>query len=147
MSTQLNLKKKTIGDLLLYRHEKSKHDKAIGWIEDDSLKFVNYDQYKFYIESLALAFKKQGIKRQDKVCILASTCKEWNFFDMALLSMGVAVVPIYHTYTASEAAFIMNHSEAQTIIVDSAEQMKKVLEVIQDCKNLKHIITSLSIVF
>tara|TARA_B100001971_G_scaffold213155_1_gene245475 strand:+ start:58609 stop:60441 length:1833 start_codon:yes stop_codon:yes gene_type:complete len=141
MSTQLNLKKKTIGDLLLYRHEKSKHDKAIGWIEDDSLKFVNYDQYKFYIESLALAFKKQGIKRQDKVCILASTCKEWNFFDMALLSMGVAVVPIYHTYTASEAAFIMNHSEAQTIIVDSAEQMKKVLEVIQDCKNLKHIIS------
>lgn len=141
MSTQLNLKKKTIGDLLLYRHEKSKHDKAIGWIEDDSLKFVNYDQYKFYIESLALAFKKQGIKRQDKVCILASTCKEWNFFDMALLSMGVAVVPIYHTYTASEAAFIMNHSEAQTIIVDSVEQMKKVLEVIQDCKNLKHIIS------
>ena len=141
MSTQLNLKKRTIGELLLYRHEKSKHDKAIGWIEDDDLKFINYDQYKFYIESLALAFKKQGLKRQDKVCILASTCKEWNFFDLALLSMGVAVIPIYHTYTSDEASFIINHSEAQTIILDNEVQFKKILNIIQDCKNLKHIIS------
>lgn len=141
MPVQLNLKKRTIGDLLLHRVEKSHGDKSIGWIEDDELKFITYDQYKFYVEALALSFKKQGLKRQDKVCILASTCKEWNFFDLALLSMGVAVVPIYHTYTADEASFIVNHSEAQTLVLDNESQFKKILSIIQDCKNLKHIIS------
>jgi len=141
MSSQIKLKKKTIGDLFLYRTEKSSRYNSLGWIEDNKISFINYAQYRFRAEAIALAFKKQGMKKQDKVCILASTCKEWHLFDIALLSIGVTVVPIYHTYTSEEAQYILNHSEANTIVIDNEEQFNKVMHVIHDCKKLKHIIS------
>lgn len=141
MINQFKLKKRTIGDLFLYRTNQSKRHNAIGWIDDDQLNFINYEQYRFQVESLALAFKKQGLKRQDKVCILANTCKEWNFFDLSLLSSGIVVVPIYHTYTPEEIAYIINHSEANSIVVDNEEQFSKLLSVIHECKNLTQVIS------
>jgi long-chain acyl-CoA synthetase len=140
MDVYFKLKKRTIGDLFIFRTEKSKRHNAIGWIDDDQINFINYEQYRFQVESLALAFKKQGIKRQDKICIFANTCKEWNYFDLALLSSGVIVVPIYHTYTESDISYIINHSEATSIIVDNEEQFSKLLSVVHECKNLTQII-------
>jgi long-chain acyl-CoA synthetase len=141
MNIDFKLKKRTIGDIFLHRTRKSKRHNAIGWIDDDQINFINYEQYKFQVEALSLAFKKQGLKRQDKVCILASTCKEWNFFDLSLLCSGIVVVPIYHTYTPEEIAYIINHSEANSIVVDNEEQFAKLLNVIHDCKNLNQVIS------
>ncbi|MEX0799019.1 MAG: long-chain fatty acid--CoA ligase [Bacteriovoracaceae bacterium] len=136
----MKLKKRSIGDLLLKRVQLSPNDNAIGWIEEEIIKFFDYEQYKHTVEALALALKKHGIKRQDKVAILGKTSKEWHLMDLALLSMGSAVVPIYHTYMAHEVGFILAHSEAKMIILEDNEQFKKLFKVLQELKNLKQII-------
>lgn len=136
----MQLKKRTIGDLLLTRVEISKHDNAIGWVEDGNIKFLDYQQYYNQVEALALALKKHGIKRSDKVSILGTTSKEWHISDMALLSMGSALIPIYHTYTSEEISFIVNHSEAKMMFVEDNEQFKKVFQAIEKMPNLKQIV-------
>lgn len=136
----MQLKKRSIGDMLLKRVELSKLDNAIGWPENEEIKFIDYQQYKDIIERLALALRKHGIKRADKVAILANTCKEWHFFDMALLCSGSTVVPIYHTYPADEVAYIINHSESKLIIIENNEQFQKIFKTLEKLQDLKQII-------
>ena len=132
---------KTIGRLFLERVKKSSFKNAIGWIEDDGLNFLNYNEYRNIVESLSLAFIHKGLKEQDKVCILANTCKEWHLLDMSILCAGGIVVPIYHTYVQSDVNFIINHSNANIVIVEDDEQFSKVAQDLDGLKKLKMIVS------
>lgn len=136
----MQIKKRSIGDLFLERVRLSQQDNSIGWIEDDIVKFLDYRQYKNNVEALALALKKAGIKRHDKVAILGKTSKEWHFTDMALLCMGAAVIPIYHTYMSGDVSFIIDHSEAKMIVLEDGEQFKKLVKSFPKLKGLKQIV-------
>jgi long-chain acyl-CoA synthetase len=135
----LNLVKKTIGQLFLKRSKINPNSNAIGWIENNSLKFINYKEYRNVVESISLAIIKKGIIKHDKVCILSNTRREWHFLDLGILCSGAAVIPIYHTYLSHEVQYIINHSEAKMVIVEDNEQLKKVLKVIDKLKALKFI--------
>ncbi len=135
----MKIKKRTLGDLLLKRVELSENKNAIGWIDDGDLRFIDFSQYKNTIEALALGLKKLGLKRKDRVGILGKTSKEWHMCDMATVCSGAAVVPVYHTYTADEVSYILNHSEASFLIVEDEEQLNKVIEA-KEKINIKNIV-------
>lgn len=137
----MNLLKNTIGHLFLQRTELSSTKNSVGHIENESIKFLTYSEYKNSVEAISLAIIKKGIIKQDKVCILANTRIEWHLLDLSTLCAGAVVVPIYHTYLAHEVEYILNHSEAKMIIVEDNEQMTKLLNVIKNCKGLKFIVS------
>lgn len=137
----MRISAKTIGRLFLQRVKKSSYKNAIGWIEEEKINFLNFKEYRNIVESLALAFIQKGLKQQDKVCILANTCKEWHLLDMSILCAGGVVVPIYHTYTHNDVNFIIQHSNANIIIVEDDEQFSKVAKDPEGLKNLKMIIS------
>lgn len=136
----MRLKKRSVGDLFLERVKLSKNDNAIGWVEDSNIKFLDYQGYRNNVEALCLALKQQGIKRHDKVAILGKTCKEWHFCDLALLCMGAAVIPVYHTYGSEEIGYILDHSESKMIIVEDNEQLSKLAKALPILKKLKQIV-------
>lgn len=137
----MKLTKNTIGDLFLKQSEEHKTKNAIGWFENETLKFYTFREYKNIVESLSLALIKKGIIKQDKVCILSQSRKEWNFIDMSILCAGAITAPIYHTYLPHEIEYIVNHSEAKMIIVENDEQFKKLFSVLEKLKSLKFIVS------
>lgn len=137
----MNLIKNTIGDLFLKQTEELKSKNAIGWFESNELKFYNYKEYKNIVESLSLALIKKGIIKQDKVCILSQTRKEWNLLDLSILCSGAVTTPIYHTYLSHEIEFIVNHSEAKMIIVENDDQFLKLFKVLEKLPSLKFIVS------
>jgi long-chain acyl-CoA synthetase len=116
----------TVGKLFLHRVNKSASRNAIGSIKNNSITFISYKNYGLEVEHLALGMRELGIETGDKISIFGNTRKEWHFFDMALLSMGSVVVPIYHTYTPEEAKFIIEHSDSVGMIIENEEQAKKI---------------------
>lgn len=137
----MKLAKNTIGDLFLKQSEEYKSKNAIGWFENDSLKFYTFREYKNIVESLSLALLKKGIIKQDKVCILSQSRKEWNFLDMSILCSGAITAPIYHTYLPHEVEFIINHCEAKMVIVENDDQFKKLFTVIENLPSLKFVVS------
>jgi long-chain acyl-CoA synthetase len=137
----MQLAVKTIGRIFLERIKKSRNKNSIGWIDNDLLKFYSFSEYRNIIECLSLALIKNGLKQQDKVCILANTCKEWHLMDMSILCSGGITVPIYHTYLKDEVKYIIEHSEASIIVVENDEQFEKVAANIDSLKNLKMVIS------
>lgn len=131
---------KTLGRLLKYRADKTPDKKAIGWIENNEIKSLSFQEYKKNIEILVNAFHKIGVNVGDKVAILAQTCKEWHYMDMAALCSRACVVPIYPTYLAPEVKYIFNHSDSSILILENDKQLDKIISDLHEYKNLKVII-------
>jgi long-chain acyl-CoA synthetase len=81
-----------------------------------------------------------GIEAGDTVAILGSTCPEWTVSDCAVLAVGATVVPIYHTNSPEECAYVLTDSSARAVICEDAAQLLKIAEVRADCPALEHTI-------
>lgn len=94
----------------------------------------NYQSLKFKemeaaVTSLAAGLISLGVKKGDTVVIFAENCKEWAFFDYAILSAGAVSVPIYATLLANDVKYIINNSDAKIVVVSNLAQFGKILEI------------------
>jgi long-chain acyl-CoA synthetase len=78
------------------------------------------------VERFALALHARGLRAGDRLALLAENRPEWAIADFACACMGVVSVPIYHTLTADQTAFILQDCGARWILVSSSAQLAKV---------------------
>jgi long-chain acyl-CoA synthetase len=78
------------------------------------------------VERLALALHARGLRAGDRVALLAENRPEWAVADFACAVLGVVSVPIYHTLTADQTAYILQDCGARWILVSSSAQLSKV---------------------
>ncbi len=78
-----------------------------------------------------------GLKKGDKVSLLAANCDEWFISDFAIQIAGMVSVPIYATASESTVDYVLKHSEAKAIILgklskseDAQTALKKHKDVI-----------------
>lgn len=105
-------------------------------------KYVNisYDELRTETENFANGLASLGVKRDNKVAIIAENRPEWVYSDFAILGLGAVDVPLYPISTADTVEFIMNNSESVGIIVSNKFQLNKVMKIRNNCKHLKFII-------
>jgi long-chain acyl-CoA synthetase len=92
------------------------------------------------VTHFALALKRLGVQRGDRVAILSENRPEWAVTDFACLCIGDTDVPIYPTLPAGQIKYILNDAGAVAICVSSASQLAKVLEIRAELPGLKHVI-------
>ncbi|MEO0368032.1 MAG: AMP-binding protein [Pseudomonadota bacterium] len=66
---------------------------------------------------IAAGLYKIGLKKGDKVSILAGNCDEWFIVDFAISLAGMVSVPIYATAGQSTVSYVLDHSEAKAIVL------------------------------
>ncbi len=101
---------------------------------------INYQEVRDITENLALGLTSLGVRRGDKIAIIAENRPEWYYSDLAILSLGCVDVPIYPISTSDSIEYMVNNSESIGIIVSTSFQLNKVLKIKSNCKNLKFII-------
>ncbi|HCY77097.1 MAG TPA: long-chain fatty acid--CoA ligase [Ignavibacteriales bacterium] len=101
---------------------------------------ITYDQLKEETDSFAFGLASLGIKKDDKIAIIAENRPEWVYSDFAILGLGAIDVPLYPSLTAESIEFILNNSESKAIIVSTKFQLNKVMKFRDKCKSLKFII-------
>ena len=101
---------------------------------------ITYDQLKDDTDSFAFGLASLGIKKDDKIAIIAENRPEWVYSDFAILGLGAIDVPLYPSLTAESIEFILNNSESKVIIVSTKFQLNKVMKFRDKCKSLKFII-------
>ena len=78
------------------------------------------------VSSLAAGLKAIGMKRGDRVMLVAENRPEWCISDLAIMAAGCVTVPTYTTNTERDHAHIIENSGACAIIV-STEKLAKTL--------------------
>jgi long-chain acyl-CoA synthetase len=78
------------------------------------------------VRHVALGLHELGIRKGDRVAILAESGPLWSISDYAILSTGAVNVPIYATQAPHQVEYILRESEPKLLFISTARQMKRV---------------------
>lgn len=82
-----------------------------------------------------------GLKRGDRVAIIANNRPEWAVAAYACFGLGVAFVPMYEAQLAKDWEFIIKDCEAKALIVATDAIAGKTREFLDTIPSLAHIIS------
>ena len=89
---------------------------------------ISANQIYQRVRALAGAFAAWGIRKGDRVAILAENRWEWAVADFAVLALGAVDVPIYPTLTADQTAALLADSGSRVAVVSTKAQYDKVVQ-------------------
>lgn len=124
----------TQGNRVGFRHKQNGE-----WLD------VTFAQHFETTRRLACGLIERGVKKGDRVGILAATSLAWSEFDLAILGCAGITVPIYPTSTPEDTTFILNHAELGVIFVDDAKNLQKLAELSPKCPNLKLVVVNFDV--
>ncbi len=105
-----------LGDILR-RHAAVRSDKTAYVVGSAR---VSYGAFHRRSNQLAHALRRLGVRRGDRIAVLAANRCEYPILYFAAIKLGAIVVPINARFTAAEIAFVVGHAEAETLVVDGA---------------------------
>jgi long-chain acyl-CoA synthetase len=79
--------------------------------------------------ALASALLASGLTRGAAVCVLMGNVPEWPVCDLGIIAAGGVSCGLYPTSSAEQCRYIIEHSDAEFVLVDTAAQLEKVLSV------------------
>ena len=109
--------------------------------EGGSWRAVSWAEAGRRVEELAAGFLDLGIRRGERVAILAPSRLEWTLCDFALISIGAVVVPIYETSSGPECAYVLEHSGARLLVLEDEEQAAKLAPHLPGLPGLEHVLS------
>jgi len=110
------VRRQTLGDLLRRTRQRFPNKPAIRC----GATTWSYAQFDEVCNRLAAGFAAEGVELGDRVAIIARNSHAFAAVRFALARIGAVLVPINFMLTAPEARFILEHSGAKLLCVDSA---------------------------
>src|SRR6056297_3390564 len=107
---------------------------------NDEYKTVTWGTVKEDVNALASYLIDFGIEKDDRVAILSENRYEWAIVDLATQMIGAINVSLYTTLPPKQCEFILKDSEAKLFFVSTGIQLKKAVEVFDNCPDLKHVV-------
>src|SRR5271167_5158658 len=110
-----NLRRQTLADTL--RRSAARVPDRIG-LACGATRWT-YREFHAVSERLAAGLAGRGVKRGDKVAVLARNSHGFVALRYALMRLGAVMVPINFMLQPDDVAFILNHSGARMLACDS----------------------------
>ncbi len=104
------------------------------WVE------ISYKQALEKIDAISAWFINIGIQKGDRLALIIENGPDYIYYDQALQQLGAVNTSIYPTLSEAEIEYILNDSEARTILVGNPFLFRKVLKIANNCKSLIRII-------
>ncbi len=85
----------------------------------------NYAEVSERVNKIANYLKSVGLKRGEKVAIIAQSRPEWVEADLAILACGGVSVSVYQSLPPTEVGYILFDSETKIVFLENQEQADK----------------------
>jgi long-chain acyl-CoA synthetase len=105
-----------------------------GWLSQ------NWEDFEDKVHDFACALKVTGLSPGGSVAILAGNVPEWTIADIGTIAAGGVGVGIYPTSSIEQCEYIIRHSDAEFLFVDTAVQLEKIYNTSGALPKLKEII-------
>jgi long-chain acyl-CoA synthetase len=89
---------------------------------------VTWQAFADQIRAVAGFARSVGLGDGDRVAIFAPNRVEWMAAGYGANAAGGVAVPVYPSSTAEQAAYVVEHSDARLVFVDTAALVERVLE-------------------
>lgn len=111
---------------LFYESLKFDLPDALASKVDGAYKPISHKELQAKVERLCLAMDARGLRKGDRVGILCDNRPAWAITDFACALLGLVSVPIYHTLTAEQTSYILQHSGSRWILTSCGAQFNKI---------------------
>ncbi len=101
---------------------------------------TTWKAYYQQVRTTARAFMALGLEKGKSVSILGYNCPQWYISNLAAIFAGGIPSGIYTTNSPEHCQYIAEHSEANIIVVENAEQLAKIMKVRDQLPDLKAIV-------
>ena len=101
---------------------------------------ISYREALDKIDAISAWFLEIGIKKGDRLALIIENGPDYIYYDQALQQIGAVNTSIYPTLSEAEIEYILNDSEAKTILVGTPFLLRKVYKIANNCPNLLRIV-------
>jgi long-chain acyl-CoA synthetase len=130
----------TLPQLFLRAVEKNNLTDALNFKRDSEWISISSEQMLMRIENIALGLHSLGLRKGDKVAILAANSPEWTLSDAGCQFAGIIDVPIYTTLAPQSVQYIINDSGARFLFVDTQAGYDRISDILKDCPSITKLI-------
>ncbi|MBN1500185.1 MAG: long-chain fatty acid--CoA ligase [Spirochaetes bacterium] len=127
--------------MFYYQCDKYADNTLIKYKSGEKFHDMTWNRIKELVENISLFLIESGVKKGDKVAIFAFNRFEWWIADMASLSVGAVVVPVYSTNSQEEVLYILKNSETKYVFTGDDIQRDKVIQCSKKYKKIARIIS------
>lgn len=101
-----------------------------GWYHRKHEQWIHFPRQQLSRDtrSLALAFKKHGIKAGQSIGIVANSCPEWIMTDVASQLNHARVVPLFPNISSENFNFQCDDSDVQILLLNNVAELDKALQ-------------------
>ena len=134
----------TLSRLFLDRVASTPDRRAFSSFRDGAWKDFTWRDFEAQARAFGLGLVALGVKRGDAVAILGQTRHEWAVCDIGAIGVGAITVGLYPTLAPEGVGsmhYVIDHSEATILVVESAATFKeKIAPILAKLSRVEHII-------
>ncbi|PNU18612.1 long-chain fatty acid--CoA ligase [Geothermobacter hydrogeniphilus] len=101
---------------------------------------ISWKEFTSQIRRYAGGLQALGLKRGDRIAIMAPNCPEWAFADLAIMACGGLTVPVYHTEGPAAVAHILTDSGSRFLFIHDEAMAAELLQAEETLPQLEKII-------
>src|SRR5262245_1711705 len=107
----------TIPALLAWRAETTPHALAHGWRDEQGRAHRrSWMEVARLVDAAAGGLRARGVRRGDRVAIVAPPSEGWEIAQLAILAAGGVVVGVEPRAGAERVAFVLRHAGARVVV-------------------------------
>lgn len=98
---------------------------------------ISWNRFAEEVHAFATALLARGLTHGGSVCILMGNVPQWPIADLGTIAAGGVGVGLYPTSSPEQCQYIIKHSDAEFVLVDTYAQLEKVLSVREQLPRVK----------
>lgn len=110
------MESKTLYHLLNHTIREYPANKAMGWVGQTPF---TYREFGEKVEHLRNLLREAGVKKGDRVALLAENMPNWPVCYFAATTMGAVAVPVMYDFSPVEIDYILRHAKVKVLFVSS----------------------------
>lgn len=129
---------RTINELFSQAVERRSERVLMSFKRDKKWQDLIGAELQIRVSQVALGLHKMGVRRGDKVALLAESSPLWSIVDYGILATGAVNVPIYPTQAVDQVAFILRNSGASVLFIGSGKLLRRIKPALDSLKKAEH---------
>lgn len=114
---------------------------AIKWFASKTdLETMTWAAFDARVRKVAASLMRLGVKKGDKVAIIANTRPEWVMADLGTNAIGALTVGIYQSNLPKDVHYIVDHSESVVVFAENETQLAKLQEIRKEIPAVRQVV-------
>ena len=125
---------------IFFNNSKLYENKTLfGFKTNNNWEHLSWKNTKDLVLNISSALHEIGVKKNDKISVIADNSYKWCAIDLATISLGAITVPGYTTSNEEEISYLLSHSETSIVFVNG-KLLSLILKILPNLNKIKHVI-------